>query len=207
MFLLDLDSSHQKQSFAELDSRDRILFSAMEIIATDGVEAANTRAIASRAGLTIGMIWKCFGTKENLISEINEHTKDVIIRCFAESSIDELSDIPTWLLNIGGEFAKSHMLEFAYFRRCAADASKASHELLRTYARECEKHFRAMQDKGRLRADVDTRQVATTTLFLAVGILVAGPLMEDTWNEGDRSGSTEKTYADFLEQLYSHGIV
>lgn len=206
MFLLEPNQPIQKDAYASMDSRERILFGTMELIARDGFEAATTRSIASQANLTIGMIWKLFGTKENLLQEVENHTAMVLEACFERMAINDIGDVPQWIMNVSGEFAQQHRLEFSYFRRALAENNESHHRLLTTYFTQCEKHYLAMLDKGVLRRDAPIRELALNSLLLAVGILISGPWIFDQSEDDQSVLQRFGAYNKFLERMLRESV-
>lgn len=67
---------HSGESDAVTDQSDpqlRILRAAEEIIASMGVEAATTRAVATAAGVQAPTIYRLFGDKDGLLDAVAEH--------------------------------------------------------------------------------------------------------------------------------------
>lgn len=54
---------------AAVSPRDRLLDAAIEIAGREGLEAVSYRSVATRAGMTHGMVRHYFGTREGLLSE------------------------------------------------------------------------------------------------------------------------------------------
>lgn len=207
MMLITPQEPMRKEGYDEFDSRERILFGTMELVANHGFEAASTRAIAQQANLTIGMIWKIFGTKENLFQDIDNHTALVIDECFRNTPVQHIDDLPQWITNVGGEFSRTHVLEFAYFRRALAENNESANRLLTAYASQCRKHLEGMRKRGLVKADVDLNGLTLTTLFIAVGILIAGPWLYETGGtRGFFSKKGQANYRDFLRQMLVNGV-
>ena len=180
MFLLKPESPIQKQGFANFDSRERILFGAMELIARGGVEAASTRAIAAHSGLTIGMIWKLYGSKDNLFAEIDRHTMRAIGVCFERMPAVKVDVLPQLWMSVGGDLSDDFRLEFSYLRRAISDSTPSAALLLGAYLEHCRKFFARLKTAGLVRPTVNLDDLALTTVLLGVGVLVAGPLLAES---------------------------
>lgn len=206
MFLLEPTQPIQKDAYDAMDSRERILFGTMELIAREGFEAASTRAIAAQAKLTIGMIWKIFGTKESLMQEVENHTAMVLESCFERMTINDIGDVPQWIMNVSGEFAQMHRLEFSYFRRALAEGNASQHRLLTTYYDQCEKHYRVMLDKGLLRKDAQISELSLNSLLLAVGVLISGPWIFAQTESEEAAFGRFAAYNRFLEGMLRDSV-
>ena len=57
-----------------LSNKDRILAAAEDLIASSGVEAATTRAVAIAAGVQVPTIYRLFGDKDGLLDAVAERT-------------------------------------------------------------------------------------------------------------------------------------
>lgn len=177
MLLLKPDADFQKAGFDNFDSRDRILYGAMKLIAAKGLEAASTRAIANASNLTIGMIWKLYGSKEKLLAEIDNHTIRTIGMCFERMPEVDVENLPHLWMGVGGDLANEYQLEFSYFRRAISDNSRSAFRLLSAYVDHCFKYFDRLKRSGRIKKEANPKDLALTTVMLGIGVLVAGPLI------------------------------
>ena len=77
-----------------VETRARLLRAAAEIIAEQGIEGASVDAIAERADRTSGSLYGQFGSKDGLIVELLDASKDVVAEAMfadieAATSLDE----------------------------------------------------------------------------------------------------------------------
>jgi AcrR family transcriptional regulator len=207
MLLLKPDAMIQKQGFDTFDSRDRILLGAMELIARDGLDAASTRAIAAQSKLTIGMIWKIFGSKENLLAEIDNHTIRTIGMCFERMPAVTVDDLPQLWMSVGGALSADYLLEFAYLRRAIADNSPSAQRLLAAYHEHCRKFYGRLKSAGLVRSGVNLDDLALTTCLLGVGVLMAGALMRDIANEKLGSDKSSRSWNLSNLALFKQGVL
>jgi AcrR family transcriptional regulator len=75
-------SAHANQAIRE-ESRARILESALELFASHGYERTTVRSIAERAGISQGLIYNYFQSKEDLLRALFERSMDDVRASFA----------------------------------------------------------------------------------------------------------------------------
>jgi AcrR family transcriptional regulator len=77
-----------------VETRSRLLTAAAGIIAEHGIEGASVDAIAERAERTSGSLYGQFGSKDGLIVELLDRSKDLVARSMfadieAAATLDE----------------------------------------------------------------------------------------------------------------------
>ena len=72
----------------EPETRERVIRAAVECILEEGFYRASTNRIAERAGLTWGVIQYYFGTRENLMLAVVQHSVDRLRDTLAEASVE-----------------------------------------------------------------------------------------------------------------------
>jgi len=82
---------------ARRDTKARILEAALELFDERGYEAATMRAIAKRAGVSLGNAYYYFGSKEHLIQAFYDRTHLEHIAAIG-TRLDELKDLKSRLL-------------------------------------------------------------------------------------------------------------
>lgn len=55
-----------------MERKEKILWTALELFAREGYHSVSTRAIAYKAGVSEGLLFRFFGSKENLLHHIME---------------------------------------------------------------------------------------------------------------------------------------
>ena len=76
-----------------MNNREKLKITAIRHFSERGYEGTNTRAIAADAGLAVGTLFKHFGTKEALLSElIADGFKEILdsVKKSSDGSLDEL---------------------------------------------------------------------------------------------------------------------
>jgi len=89
------------------DTREQVLLAAAELLAESGLESMKARAIADRAGLSVGSIYKLFGEIDDLVREVNLQT----YRMFAEHHRTALELVST---SVTSPFDRLMVLARAY---------------------------------------------------------------------------------------------
>lgn len=197
------------------DRRQLILEAALDVFAEQGFEGATTKEIAARAGVTHGLIYFYFSSKEDLFQAVFEHTLSGALGGLADAATPGVDDDPDVVI----ENTLAQALELLTSPR----ASSLARMMLRMVAngdrkegplRECKySMIRAIGQfsdslvayldgqitRGRLRP-VDTRAVVR----LLIGGLVAGSRVEgsdptiDERTRMDRARALARTYTDVL---------
>ena len=207
MLLLKPDADFQKAGFDSFDSKDRILYGAMKLIASKGLEAASTRAIANASNLTIGMIWKLYGSKENLLGEIDSHIIRTIGTCFERMPEVDVENVPHLWMGVGGDLANENQLEFSYFRRAISDNNPSAYRLLSAYVDHCFKYFDRLKRSGHIKKDANLKDLALTTVMLGIGVLVAGPLISGLDRGKTHGASIDGTWNQSNLALFTRGVL
>ena len=196
------------------DRRQLILEAALDIFAEQGFEGATTKEIAARAGVTHGLIYFYFPSKEDLFQAAFEHTLTGALDGLADAAAPEADGDPAVVI----ENALARALNLLSSPR----ASSLARLMLRMVAngdrkegplRECKSSMiRAIGEfsdtlvnylddqiaRGRLRP-VDTRAVVR----LLIGGLVAGSRVESREASDDETRAAHaralaRTYTDLL---------
>lgn len=86
------------------ESKDAILAALLDVIASEGIEKASVRAVASRAGVSIGAVQHHFRTKEQMLEAAMAEVSAQIAGAFAPEQTAGLSAsdlLRTFALTIG----------------------------------------------------------------------------------------------------------
>lgn len=80
-----------------VDRRQQILEAALDIFADEGFEGATTKAIAARAGVTPGLIYFYFPSKEELFCAAFEHNVHLVLSAFQFDAADPAQPVEATL--------------------------------------------------------------------------------------------------------------
>ncbi len=132
-------------------NRDRILAAARECFATDGVDAP-VEAIAQRAGVGMGTLYRRFPTKDDLVEAVIEESLDAVVAA-AEAALAEV-DPWTGFAGFLERVLEIHAENRALREMLAGTAHGAARERMRKRVRPLTRELiRRAQEDGSLRAD------------------------------------------------------
>jgi AcrR family transcriptional regulator len=162
---------------ADVDTRERILNSAIALFAERGFDGTATKAIAERAGVPSGLLFYYFSSKEQLLEEIlrGESWHDAF-RLLLESLpdapvLERFSALAAGMLQWmerNRERAMVFFQEMTSHRKCAADLRQVRQQLVRHFASLIEAEI----ERGTLReANASTIAHVLTSDLLVAGIV------------------------------------
>ena len=150
----------------------------MELFGTKGVAASSMRAVAGAAGVSPGLIVHHFGSKEGLISAVDEAVLARINLTISEVPIEGSgTELIARRAEVVAALLRSQPALCDYLGRALAERTQASTELfhrLFLFAARDERLITA----GVLRADTDPFWRAMHQVILIVGPLLLRPLIE-----------------------------
>ena len=162
--------------------RQRLLEAALELFAEHGFDGASVRDITERAGVSLGLVNKHFGSKEGLRQAIDRWLLDV----FEEGHRSVRDQDPLELLRdyeyrglqeLGLEPGVADAM-WVYLRRSLVEQREASVEIVRQFWELRLSQVLAWQEAGRLRDDVDIHDIVELLVSTALGVVAFQPLFE-----------------------------
>lgn len=166
----------------EDDVRVRILNAAQDLVASGGVDAATTRAVAANASVQAPTIYRLFGDKQGLLDAVAEHAiskwvADKTSRAPLEDPLDELRE--GWKQHV--KFGLENPGLFALMNTPGrhSPATQAGTEVLR-------RRIRRIAESGRLRVPEER----ALQLIHSVGVGVVQSLLELPASERDLEVAT-----------------
>ena len=173
-------------------TRDRLVDATVDLIGTNGPQAATSRAITEAADANLGAITYYFGSKDALVA----HAMAAVARTLLEPVVAELTrrDVDP-VQNLLGSiqmlnrlFNENHELLPAYLHTLAAAATDDSvqdavRELHRTLVSVLQESISHQQREGLLPAWITPEPMAQLILATANGIIVAAATDPDRTNE------------------------
>ncbi|MGC9671008.1 TetR/AcrR family transcriptional regulator [Planosporangium sp. 12N6] len=159
-------------------ARDRIVTAAMEIMAQAGYAGCSVAAVAERAGLATGSVYRHFPTKADLFAEVfriaSQREVDAVSRAAAveASTADRITAV---IETFAGRALKSPRLAYALLAE-PVDASVDAERLVfrRAYATVIAGHVADGVASGELPAQ--DPELAATALVGALAEAMVGPL-------------------------------
>jgi AcrR family transcriptional regulator len=159
----------------------RILDAAAAIIDEDGVDAATTRAIAQRAGVSYPSLYRFFADREEILDRLLEwHVADVDARAIAAEQtwdIHSLTDLFDAELDLAVAYYREHPSAARLWMggRTSQTVANHVHERMRTLAGRM---HAILLDAGLIPSDADPRA-------LLVGVEIADRILELAYRNRD----------------------
>jgi AcrR family transcriptional regulator len=154
---------------------------ALELFAEQGVESVSLRSIASRAGVTAGLVKHHFGNKEGLVAEADAH---VVARCNTAltEAMEKLgpargaSPVVGVVSAIQQAMRENKTLRGYISRRLASD-DPTGHQLFRQFTNLVDTGLVRLREAGLVRTDVDH----VGAMVLLVDMILAPLVLERQW--------------------------
>ncbi len=161
------------------DLKLRLIAAAREAFDRDGVDAVSLRAVAGRAGTTIGMIYYYFPTKDDLVFAVIE---DVYARVLPDVAalLSTAEPLRTKLGAVMRRLAGGSNDERAVMRIAVRDALISAPRRARLFARFQRGHIPLVLDafaRARAAGEIRSDAPAAMELFSAGAIAVLGALV------------------------------
>lgn len=162
---------------ADMDSRERILNSAIALFAARGFDGTATKTIAEHAGVPAGLLFYYFSSKEHLLEEIlkgdtwYDAFRSLLATLPDAPVLERFSALATGMLQWmerHRERALVFFQEMTSHRKCAADLRQVRQQLVQHLAALIEEEIK----RGRLRgANASTLAHVLTSDLLVAGIV------------------------------------
>jgi TetR/AcrR family transcriptional regulator, regulator of cefoperazone and chloramphenicol sensitivity len=163
---------------ADLTTKARIRDAAMELFGAHGVAASSLRAVARAAGVSPGLVVHHFGSKDGLISAVDEAVLTRINLALSEVPLEgSAGDVVEQRGQIVAAFLRGQPVLCDYLGRALSERTEASAELFHRLFSFAARDGRLVS-AGLLRADSDPFWRAMHQVILVVGPLVLRPLVE-----------------------------
>ncbi len=154
---------------AGLTTVERIRNAALNSFATHGVAATSLRAVASAAGVSLGLVQHHFDTKAGLVKAVDDYVLDLVITPMAqplgESAADSITEIGS---RVRGLFAGQPDVA-AYLGRALVNGSPLGAATFDALLAAGAARWHQRAERGEIRAGVDLTWAAINSLVLALG--------------------------------------
>ncbi|MCV7068796.1 TetR/AcrR family transcriptional regulator [Mycolicibacterium farcinogenes] len=173
----------------DLTAKARIRNAALDLYAKHGQDRISLRAIASEAGVTLGLVQHHYKTKAGLRDAVDQLVVDYFADALAEVPD---TDHPNGLAAARDE-AVRRMLEanppvVNYVRRALLDPSGENLHLLDVLVELTERELSALRKSGRASTKRRQSTQIVAVLVRQMGDMLLAPLVDAVW---DRMGRTE----------------
>jgi AcrR family transcriptional regulator len=178
-----IESMPRRDPDARANLRASLLRDARRLVQRDGPEALTMRALAAEAGRAIGLPYKVFASREEIVAELvleefvglraeldrwstraGSGTIGGNLAAYARIMLDR--DLPVWHM-------VNHLGDAALNQATAAKAGQSG--LLASFASTVRHYLNAEQRLGRIHADVDVGAFGFLITGAIHNLLVAGP--------------------------------
>lgn len=159
-----------KEAFerADKDRQERVLEVGIEEFAKNGYEKANINIIAKRAGISIGLMYKYFETKEDLFITCLRRGMEILERALNEIMIseDKLLDKAEKLIKTISEHSRANRNYIKMYNEISSE--KWAKERIKELAEEIESRrskiytetISEARESGDIRKDIEPRMLA-----------------------------------------------
>ncbi|MDP9164543.1 MAG: TetR/AcrR family transcriptional regulator [Actinomycetota bacterium] len=154
-----------------LTSSERIRDAALANFAVHGTAATSMRAVASAAGVSLGLVQHHFATKAGLIDAVDDYVLAVVLARMSEPvaapPADSISDIGSRVTGI----IAHHPEVASYVGRALVDGSPLGARLFDALMDVGLARWQLRADRGETRSDVDLTWATINGLVLALGAI------------------------------------
>ncbi|WP_326545849.1 TetR/AcrR family transcriptional regulator [Mycolicibacterium sp. ND9-15] len=186
-------------------SVDRIRDAALKCFAARGASATSLRSVAAEAGVSLGLVQHHFATKANLIKAVDDHVLGVMAAALAqpipEPPADSITDVGNRVTSLIA--AESDVV--AYVGRALTDGSPLGSQVFDSLAAIGTERWRARQERGLTRPDLDPTWGALNPLVLAVGAWVLRDHIERHLTEPLDTPAQLQRWQDAVNELLRNG--
>ena len=154
-------------------SYDRIVATALEGFARDGVKATSIRGVASAAGVSPGLVQHYFPSKAALRAAVDQHVTEVARTALAVRNVDGdiIEDLADRLTTLVAE----HFVALLYVARGVAERDEAAMAIFDTLTELCREQLSKLQYHGMLREDLDLEWAALHTVLINLATVILEP--------------------------------
>jgi AcrR family transcriptional regulator len=149
---------------ADLTAKARIRGAAIAAFVRDGFQKANVRAIAAAAGVSVGLVFHHFGSKDGLRTTCDEHVLQVMTARARSAGTPDLL----------GEYLSDpdeYRLLVQYMARAIQEDAPAAGTFVERVVAESEAIFRAGAADGTMRPSSDPRALGVLSVLISLSVL------------------------------------
>lgn len=162
-----------RASSSTAPSYDRIVATAMEGFARDGVKGTSIRGIATAAGVSPGLVQHYFPSKAALRAAVAQHVTEVARSALAVRHVD--GDIIEDLADRLTALVAEHFVALLYVARGVAERDEAAMAIFDTLTELCREQLSKLQYHGLLREDLDLEWAALHTVLINLATVILEP--------------------------------
>lgn len=164
----------------EVPAKERIRAAALELFATRGVDAAPLRAVATSAGVTVGLIVHHYGTKEALREAVAIGIVEQFEKAIASVPLTSRPprDLAAARDDAVADMLAANPLVVDYLRRALLDSSTEMGNVVERLSRLSAQQVRELRDAGVASTKHTVGEQVVTIMVGQLGRLFLQPLVD-----------------------------
>ena len=181
---------------------DKIRDAALEEFAARGVDSTSLREVASRAGVSVGLIQHHFGSKAVLAEAVERHVTNLLRTALASGpgavTVDDFGEQVTALL-------KKHPAVVDYLARSVVDEAPFGSTIFDTLIEMGIARWERRCEEGHTVPDLDTPWAAINVVALLIGTILLRPHIERQLPAPLLSPAQMARWQDAVNKLLAQG--
>lgn len=172
----------ERTELRKAETRERIVAAALAQLADGGYASASVQAVAKRAGVATGSVYRHFASKSDLFAEVFRRASAREVEAFAEALRDDGRDIAERVASATETFARRALAEPTRAYALIAEPVDPAVEAERLEFRRAYRDVLVEvldQGIGRGELDLHDKQTTAAAMVGAIGEALVGPLAAD----------------------------
>lgn len=191
---------------SDLTAKARIRNAALDLFAEHGVDATSLRAVASAAGVTVGLIVHHYGTKETLRDAVELAIVDQFAETIASVPLDSVSldQITAARDQAIGDMLSANRAIVDYLRRALLDGRAEQGDLVSRLSRLSAQQVHDLRAAGAASTKHTVGEQVVTIMVRQLGRLFLQPLVDLISKEFADDMGTSRTPPHLIVDVRSH---
>ncbi|MEO7269017.1 MAG: helix-turn-helix domain-containing protein [Knoellia sp.] len=169
-------------SSATIDSRSRILATALRLFAAQGAAATSLREVAREAGVAPGLVVHHFGGKDGLRAAVDESVVDLFRLAVDSVPLDGPADeVIAARDRAAAEMFEANPEAVDYLRRAVVTPDPGAEGLARMLMEETIRRTQTLRDHGIARSRIPVEEQAVAVFVRQLGALLLQPALARMW--------------------------
>jgi AcrR family transcriptional regulator len=169
-------------SSATIDSRSRILATALHLFAARGAAATSLREVAREAGVAPGLVVHHFGGKDGLRAAVDDSVVDLFRVAVDSVPLDGPADeVIAARDRAAAEMFEANPDAVDYLRRAVVTPDPGAEGLARMLMEETIRRTQILRDHGIARSRVPVEEQAVAVFVRQLGALLLQPALARMW--------------------------
>ncbi len=175
----------------DLTAKARVRNTALDLYSEHGQDRISLRAIASEAGVTLGLVQHHYKTKAGLQNAVDQLVVDYFAAALAEVPEDE-ADIAAGRDEAVRRMLKANPPVANYVRRAVLDPTGENLHLLDALVELTGREVNALRKSGRASTKRRESTQIVAVLVRQMGEMLLAPLVDAVWDRMDSSDAEHK---------------